>query len=150
MGKMGWRLALISLLAIAGALYWVGIGCSGDSHDPTLEGNLLRYTQADMASFRLSGSAVCDGCDGEEFSGLYVELISRLSPTTRLDMGMFDGLGTLSFGELRAVAGSTVDVYGTLFVNAVDEDSALNAQTSFEVPEEDGGYATFVLRFTAH
>ncbi len=147
MGSGFVRLLMVVLFLIAASPSWIGLGCSGDARDATLEGNLLRYNEVDMASFRLSGSVRCDACDEDEVAGLYIELVPRDNPTSYLETGMFSGLNGFYFQDLRAVAGSTVDVYGMLFMGEVDESSALKAETSFTVPD-DGETAAVTLRFS--
>ncbi len=142
------RLCILALIFATGFFTWVSSGCSGDATDKSsLEAAFLDYDETDMVNFRLSGEAKCPSCAGEEIAGLYVELVSALSPTTNLSVGTFEGTGDFYFPSLRAVADSTVYVYGTLFFEGRPESQALKAQASFKVPDDDDETAAVILQF---
>jgi len=142
------RLCIPALIFAACLSFWGAFGCSGDATDKSsLEAAFLDYDETDLVNFRLSGEAKCSSCAGEDVAGLYVELVSALSPTTNLSVGAFEGTGDFYFPSLRAVADSTIYVYGTLFFEGRPESQALKAQASFKVPGGDDETAAVILQF---
>lgn len=149
MNSTSGRLVILSLLITTGLLFWNAFGCSGDSsRETSLEGAFLDYEETELIDFKLSGEAKCQTCDQAEIAGLYIELVSQLSPTTNLSVGTFEGVGNFYFPSLRAVAESKVDVYGTLFFEGKPESQALKAKTTFNVPDDDDETAAVILQFS--
>jgi hypothetical protein len=142
---ISWSLAVTLLLAIA-ALQWGGLGCSGDSRK-TMGEAFFTYSETDLVNFNLSGDAKCGSCEDEDIAGLYVELVSELSPTTELSIETFEGLGPFYFSNLRAVAESEAVAYGTLFFADRPESQALKAQASFRVPGDEDETVAITLQF---
>ncbi|MFH1830548.1 MAG: hypothetical protein ABH871_07220 [Pseudomonadota bacterium] len=141
------RVGVFVLVFVSGLILWNANGCSGDKTlEPTLEGNLLQYDEADLVNFNLSGDALCESCD-VDIAGLYIELVSASNPTSNLSVGTFKDLGDFYFSNLRAVVGSTINVYGTLYFEDKPESQAAKAQTSFKVPDDDGKTVAVTLRF---
>lgn len=139
-------LTIVAIIAVTPILS-SSLGCSGSSRSTSLEEEFLSVEEGEMSSFVLSGSAKCETCGDLDTSSLYVELVARVNPTSYLSVGTFNGLGSFTFQNLRAVAGSTVDVYGMLFLEGKPDSQALQAQTTFEVPEEDSEAVAVILRF---
>lgn len=134
---------VMTALLIGGAF-----GCSGDkSTSYNLEQEFLQYEESELVDFSFSGDAKCASCDPNEVSGLYVELVSELSPTTEMSTKMLNGLGNFHISGLRSVIGSTVEVYGTLLFEGKSDASALRARITFQVPDDDDATAVGTLRF---
>ncbi len=147
--NMANRCKRVLLIGVIGLLFWSAWGCSGGKPlHTTLEGNLLQYDETDMVTFNLSGEAKCDECGGDDvFVGLFVELYPKNDPTHNLSVGTFSGLGHFSFPNLRAVADSVIQIYGTLYIEGEPDSSALRAQAEFKVPNDDGETASVILHF---
>jgi len=141
----GRLLALAALLAMA-VLFHTAIGCSG-SDRKTMGEAFFTYSETDLVDFNVSGEAKCGSCEGNNIAGLYVELVSDLSPTTYLSVDTFEGLGPFFFSNLRAVAESGAVAYGTLFFDDRPESQALKAQASFKVPDGDDETVAITLNF---
>ena len=141
------RAAALILCTTATLLFSVAFGCSGDHREASLEEAFLDYDEVETVDFKLSGEAGCQGCDSDEIAGLYIQLVSHLSPTTDLSVGTFDGLGNFYFPNLRAVAESKVDVYGTLLFADRPESQALKAKATFTVPDDDDETVAITLQF---
>lgn len=127
-------------------LLWSGLGCSGDDRK-TMGEAFFTYSETDLVNFKLSGEAKCGSCEDADITGLYIELVSELSPTTELSVGTFEGLGPFYFPSLRAVAESEVVAYGTLFFADRPESQALKAQASFQVPDDEDETVAITLQF---
>jgi hypothetical protein len=147
MRAMGYR---IVAMAAAVAIAWSAFGCSsGKNLEPTLEGNLLRYNEADLVTFSVAGTANCSGCDKEDrFVGLMVEIWLKDDPTHDLAVGTFDGLGPFNFDGIRTYKGAAAAVKGKLYPVGDLDAPPLEASAEFEVPGEDGKAVAFQLNFS--
>lgn len=141
------RLIVFALLLVGGAAFSGAGACSGNAGSGTLEGNLLRYGEVDMVDFDLSGQARCESCNTQNISGLYVELVSDVSASSELAVGTFDGPGSFHFSDLRAVAGSTLHVYGVMLFSDRPESQALRAEAEVDVPDDDDETVAVILQF---
>ena len=75
----------IFILFAAISMWW-SFACSGDARDPTLEGNLLDYSEANTVVFTISGNATCKKCEDEEIpiEGMQIEVYPKDGPLDRL------------------------------------------------------------------
>ena len=147
MPSISLRLAAFALLLVAGACFSGAGACSGNAGSGTLEGNFLRYSDTQMVDFDVFGDAKCNSCDTANISGLYVELVSDVAMSSELAVGTFDGPGPFHFSDLRAVAGSTLHVYGVMLFSDKPQSQALRAEADIEVPDDDDETVAVILQF---
>lgn len=139
------RSAIVMCAAIAAAVLMYA-GCSGGAPKPTLEGNLLDYPEVEMVSFSIAGHASCNTCYDDDLGqilGLEVEVAPAGDPMHSMTLRIFDGLGPFSISGLRAPAGSSIEVIGTLRRTQATMHSLVEA----EIPDDDGDVLALTLNF---
>ena len=133
----------IAAIAAAALMY---VGCSGGAPKLTLEENILDYPDVEMVSFSIAGHASCPTCYEDDLGqvlGLEVEVAPASDPMHTMALRIFDGLGPFSISGLRAPAGSSIEVLGTLRRSQTTMHSLVQAKA----PDEDGEAIALTLNF---
>lgn len=132
-----------------GVLLLWSLGCSGRVHDPRLEGALLDYEDVELATYSVSGNAVCSTCGpSDNFVGLQVSLYVKSDPTDDLAVETFDGLGHFEIKNLRTQTGAVIVMQGNLFRDDSVDAAPVTARTEFTAPDSDGDTVAVTLDFS--
>lgn len=140
------RGAIVTIAAMAAAALMYA-GCSGGAPKPTLEENLLDYSEVETVSFSIAGHASCPTCYDDDLGqvlGLEVEVTPAGDPMHTMALRVFDGLGPFSISGLAAPAGASIEVIGTLRRTQ----AAMNSLVQVPVPDEDDEIVALTLNFS--
>lgn len=151
--KIVFRLAVILAVSLLVVPYAIVNGCSGDGNRSTgdpLTDRLLNASDADFATFSLTGNAACARCveQGLLVGAIEIEIIPEADPTNIIAMDVLDGLGPFSFKTLRYQKGAILRVSGALYTGTgLSQSPNFRGTTTVTVPENDDASVAFTINF---
>lgn len=123
--------------------------CSGENKPANLAEGFLNYPAVETVQFSIQGQATCNKCNDYNLPiiGFQLEVVPKDDPMKSLGLYSFDQLGAFTISGLNAASGSTLQFFGTLFMEGTDEPVTLHGYSEIAAPEGDGDIVAIVLSF---
>jgi len=140
-----------SIILCLVTVLWYSFACNGGGSKSSLEARLLDYNEVDLVTFSISGNAVCSKCEEDEvpIDMMQLEVYQKDNPIDRLALKIYGGLGAFSLINLRAPAGSTVEVQGKLYRQGASGNyiTAYYGYGEVTTPDDDDKNVAMTLKF---